>query len=435
MNDYREYHQAVKFVESLLSIPQPYGFTMEHPAAHPEAHLKRMRYFLRMLGNPEKNMKFVHVTGTAGKGTVAHLIHRMLCAEGKGAGLFTSPFVTTTAEKIVVNRRFISAREFARLVAEIKPFITRAYAECPYGGPTYFETLLALALMYFKEQKCAWAVLEVGCGGRFDATNVIPSTKVAVITNVDYDHMRLLGKTLKKIAYEKAGIIKRGSVCITGEKRPRIRSVVEKICARVGARYVYAAAGQKNNTTESNRRIAEAAARACGVSKQAIERVAREGVQLPARFEIMQENPLVILDGAHNRIKMRSTVERFCALGIQRAHFVIGFSHDKAYAEMIRMVLPYARHIYATRFQDATHTCVNPKDILAEVKRQAGNCILVPTNMYLDARDALSAAFRNARAKDTILITGSLYLAGELRARWYAEERAVLARTSFPSHS
>lgn len=431
MNDFERYHEAVAFLESLSNIPQPFGFSMERRCAHPEAHLKRMRYFLRMFGNPEKHMKFVHVTGTAGKGSVAHLIHRMIGADGKRAGLFMSPFVTTTAEKIAVDDRYISTQDFARLVDRIKPFITRAYAECPYGGPTYFEALFAIALVYFKEQKCAWAVLEVGCGGRFDATNIIPSPKTAVITNVDYDHTHLLGKTLKKIAYEKAGIIKKGCVCITGEKRAHVREIIERECDKVGARFVYVAVSFKN-TTEKNMRMAEEASRVCGVSKHAIERGA-QGAFLPARFEIMQKKPLVILDGAHNRIKMKSTVMRLRALGFKRVHLVIGFSQDKNYASMTHMVLPYAARVYATRFQNRLHKCVNPKNIVAEIKKQTGN--RMPTCMYMDAQEALDAAFKNARAKDAILITGSFYLAGELRTRWYTEKEILLARASFTHHS
>ncbi|HBW74390.1 MAG: FolC bifunctional protein [Candidatus Magasanikbacteria bacterium GW2011_GWA2_45_39] len=431
MNTIARYNQAVKFLENLSNIYQPFGFTMERPSAHPELHLKRMRYFLRMLGNSEKSMKFVHVTGTAGKGSVAHLVHRMLVSDGKRVGLFTSPFVTTTAEKIVVNNRFISARDFARLVGWMKPFIARAYTQCSYGGPTYFEVLFALALMYFREQKCAWSVLEVGCGGRFDATNVIPSPKVAVITNVDYDHTQLLGKTLKKIAYEKAGIVKKGCVCITGEQRPRISAIIEKECAKVGAHFLYVVAHSKN-TTEGNVSIAEETARTCGVSEKAIVR-GGEGARLPARFEIMQAKPLVILDGAHNRIKMKSTIERLCGLGVARVHLVIGFSEGKDYISMMRMALPFAARVYATSFQNTMHQCVSPGAIVEEVKWQTGN--RVPANMYLDTHEALSAAFKNARAKDTILITGSFYLAGELRAHWYAEGSVVRARTGFPRHS
>ena len=151
-------------------------------------YLRRMRSFSNLLGNPDRGMKYVHVTGTAGKGSVANLMQRVLMAQGYRTGLFTSPFVTTTIEKIKVNDLYISPNEFADLLERVKPAIDKAYAKSPYGGPAYFEVLIAMGFLYFKRQKCDWAILEVGMGGRFDATNVIENKQASIITKIKYYH-------------------------------------------------------------------------------------------------------------------------------------------------------------------------------------------------------------------------------------------------------
>ena len=158
----------------------------------PSIYIKRMRWFLDLLGNPEKDFKYIHITGTAGKGSVSTMLQDRMVRSGKRTGLFTSPFVTTSIEKIQVDELYIDPVEFADIVDGMKPMIDRAFAECPYGGPSYFERFLAIALVYFRKQKCEWVVLEVGCGGRHDATNVIPAPVVSAITNIDYDRLIMI---------------------------------------------------------------------------------------------------------------------------------------------------------------------------------------------------------------------------------------------------
>src|SRR3989338_9980293 len=166
MPKFERYHQAVNFLEGLANLRYKYYARDKH--GDKSLYLRRMRYFLNLLGNPDRGMKYVHVTGTAGKGSVANLMQRVLMAEGFRVGLFTSPFVTTTIEKIKVNDIYISPNEFADLLERVKPVIDKAYAKSPYGGLAYFEVLIAMGFLYFKRQKCDWAILEVGMGGRFD---------------------------------------------------------------------------------------------------------------------------------------------------------------------------------------------------------------------------------------------------------------------------
>ena len=388
MQDYSRYYDAVRYLEGLSNIASGHDY-MGKRAHDPTIYIKRMRWFLDLLGNPEIGFKYIHITGTAGKGTVASMIHGSLIIDHKKAGLFTSPFVTTSIEKIQVGDLYIAPDEFADIVDEIKPAIDQAFSKCPYGGPSYFERFLAIALLYFKKRKCEWVVLEVGCGGRYDATNVIPPPEISAITNVDYDHMHILGKTLTKIARDKAGIIKKGSKFFTAEARPRLRSIMEDICKEHGASFIYEPGGNKELV------------QAMGFSP--IE------VRLPARFEVIQQKPLVIIDGAHNRAKMRYTVEQLKKLKYRKLHLVAALAANKDRG--ILDVIP-SDFDYPTRFQNPERSCMN-------------------LGGFTDSQQALDAALAAARSDDIVLVTGSFYLAGELRHRWYPETSILMHRQSF----
>lgn len=388
---FERYYGAVKYLEGLSNIQSGLDY-MGGRAHDPTVYIKRMAWFLDFIGNPERGFKYVHITGTAGKGTVAAMAHKVLVGAGHRTGLFTSPFVTTSIEKIQVNDRYIAPDEFADLVDKLKPAIDRAFVECPYGGPSYFERFLAMALLYFQKQQCEWVVLEVGCGGRYDATNVIPPPEISAITNVDYDHMHILGKTLTRIAWDKSGIIKKGSKFFTTEKRPRLRAIMERICREQGAGFTYVSGG--------NRELVEA----MGIGHVS-------DIQLPARFEIVQRNPMVIVDGAHNRAKIRYLVARLRELNYRKLHLVIALAANKQ-QEIINEIP--ADFTYPTRFQ-------NPE-------RQA----MVFPNMFTDPNRALDAALKAAKPDDLVLVAGSFYLAGELRERWYPEEDMLIHRSAFP---
>src|SRR3989338_375395 len=235
MDKFARYHRSVEFLEGLANLR--YKYYAEDKSGDKSIYLKRTRYFLNLLGNPDYGIKFIHVTGTSGKGSVCSYLHEVLLASGKKAGLFTSPFVVTTIEKIKVGNLYISPDEFADLVEEVKPALDRAYAESPHGGPAYFEVILAIGLLYFKRKKCEWAVLEVGMGGKYDATNVIKNPVATIITNIGYDHTETLGKTLTKIAGEKGGIIKPGAKFWTTERRPHLLKIFNNVCRTKGIKF------------------------------------------------------------------------------------------------------------------------------------------------------------------------------------------------------
>ena len=393
MPDFSRYYNAVKYLEGLSNLS---GRDYMKDRKDPSIYIKRMQWFLDLLGNPERGFKYIHITGTAGKGTVSTMIQKALVNRGRVSGLFTSPFVTTSIEKIQVGDLYIDPLEFAQIVEDMKPKIDEAYARCPWGGPSYFERFLAIALIYFQKQQCEYVILEVGCGGRYDATNVIPAPEISAITNIDYDHMHILGKTLTKIAKDKAGIIKKGSKFFTTETRPRLRKIMEDICQEQGAEFHYVRGG--------NKELVEACLR-----RQAMG-FASQDVKLPARFEIIQTKPLVIIDGAHNRAKFRYTAEQLKTLRYNKLHLVVALAANKE-KEIIDEIP--ADYIYPTRFQNPERACMN-----------------LP-GMITDSHQALEKALASAGPDDLVLVTGSFYLAGELRQRWISEAFILKNRKSF----
>ncbi len=417
------YYKAIRYLEGLLNLPLEYDYLKNH--SNPEVFLKRTRYFLDLIGSPDKGFKYVHISGTAGKGTVATMVAEMIVAGGFTTGLVTSPAVTSTIERVRVNDLYISPDEFADIVDYLKPFIDKAFEEGPFGRPSYFEMTLAIALLYFQKKRCEFVVLEVGMGGRFDYTNVISGKKVAAITNIDYDHVEIIGPTLEKIAYEKAGIIKKGCHFITTESRPELIKIFKDECAKVGA------AGEfiepRGDYQKDNRALAIAISTKLGLSSKVIERGITKAF-LPCRFEVMQKRPLVVLDGAHNPVKMMSVVSNLRKLKYKRLITVIGFSGGKDFEGMLGQIIPLSDRVLFTRFQVPDRKVLSPivARTVAEKYKKSGKAF----EIFLDPFTALDKAIREARKDDLVLVTGSFYLAGELRTRWYLEEFILENRKS-----
>lgn len=421
MDTFRRYHQAVDFLEGLSNLPVEKDYMRDR--GNPSLYLKRMRYFLALLGNPDRRFKFIHITGTAGKGTVTTMVHEMLTASGKKVGSFTSPFVTTSIEKIRVGEKYIAPDELADIVEYLKPYLDRAYTSGPYGRPSYFELFLAIAFVYFKRQKCEWVVLEVGLGGRYDATNVIEKPAIAAITNIDYDHTEILGKTLGQIARDKAGIIKKGSRFFTAEQRPLLLRMFQKICDEKNV--VLHQTPRQKNYQEYNTALAAALSRKLGIHEKHIIRGIRQ-TRMQCRFEIMQKNPLVVLDGAHNRAKIRSTIENLRRLDFRKLYLIIGAADNKDKVSIFKQIIPRADRIMFTRFQIKDRKCAHPKELLALSRRYFKRG--VKTELLLDPQQALAAALRHAAKKDLILAVGSFFLTGELRKNWIPEEQILRTR-------
>ncbi len=425
MADFNRFHKAVAYIDSLSNLPLFAEYMKQGEQPDPQIFLDRMRYFLKLLDNPEKDFKFIHVTGTAGKGTVATMIHNILGESGKLCGLFTSPFVVSPIEKIQVGDLYISPDEFSDLVEKIKPAVDVAYSLGEFGRPSHFEIYFAVALLYFKQKKCEWAVLEVGCGGRFDATNVIKPPEAAIITCIDYDHTEVLGKTLNKIAFDKAGIIKKGSRFFTAETRPALLKMFLKIAKKHGANFerVHVPRG-----TDANKVLASRVSEALGFSDFDIARGLSKTF-LPARFEVVSRKPLVIVDGAHNRAKIAHTLSRLKKESFKKLFLVISIADNKDSHDILGQVLPMADTVYLTRFSSKERKPAPPIRLLKEAKPYIKNGAKV--RMFLDPAEALTAAQSEAGREDCILVTGSFFLAGELRVKWFPDEKVLKTRKSF----
>ncbi|MEK7390891.1 MAG: cyanophycin synthetase [Patescibacteria group bacterium] len=424
MSKFERYYKAVSFLEGLNNLPLQGDYMIDKH--HADIYLKRMRYFLELLGNPDRGHKFIHIAGTSGKGTVTNMIHEILLASGTKVGSFTSPFVATSIEKIKVGDKYISPDEFADIVDYIKPFIDMSYVNGPYGRPSYFEIFLAIALVYFKRQKCDWVILEVGLGGKYDATNVIEKPMITAITNIDYDHTEILGKTLKKIAFDKAGIIKNGSVFFTTEQRGSLMKIFSEICE---AKHVSLhQLPRQDSYQNSNKELATVITRHLGINEKHIAQGIKNA-RLMCRFETIQDKPLVIIDGAHNRAKIKTTVDNLKKNKFKKLYLIVGIAENKDHTSILKQIIPPADCVFFTRFQIKDRKCAHPKELFAKAEKYLKK--KASAEIFLDLERAVLHALKKAGPEDLILIVGSFFLAGEARKFWFPEEGILKYRKIF----
>ena len=407
-----KYFQAEKFLESLLNLPIRDYLLDRHERSF---YVDRLRWFLKLLGEPEKSFKVIHIAGTAGKGTTTNLIHEMLYSAGHSVGSFYSPHPTTSVERIKVGSRLISGDDFSRFVDRLKPKLLEAQINSPYGHPSYFEVFLALAFLYFQEKKCRYVVLEAGLGGTHDATSVIHRPVVSAITNVNYDHMQILGKTLEKIALDKAGVIKRGSIFFTTEARKRLLDIFAKRCEKLKVRMVKVGGG--------NQELAVTIARQLKIKEKDIKAGIRKA-KLPCRFEIMQTKPLVIIDGSHNPSKMKYLADKLKEVKYRQLNLIIGIAKDKDVKNTLKEIIPLADKVILTRFLMPYRKTAD----LADMQKISKDLKKVKLQSFLDPWQALACGLKETKPADCLVITGSFFLAGELRTHWVAKEEIVKKR-------
>ena len=411
-----------------------------------DVYLKRTQYLLDLLGNPEKKiLHYIHVTGTSGKGSVATFLQTILVAAGMKTGLLTSPHHTTITERWRVNNRQMSRQEFVALAKKIKPVLDQYIRTSSYDLISYHELIDVFGFLYFAQQRARWAVLEVGLGGRYCSTNVIPWKDAAVITNIGWDHMELIGPTKAAIAREKAGIITTRCLVFTMEKQKRLRAIFEAEAKKHGAAVKYVtddeARIEHSNIVSgtvfvyqnqryrisapgahqvSNAILAINAAKSLGIAAGAIVRGLALAKQ-PLRLEVVSRRPLIILDGAHNVDKMKTTtqaLEHLSTRALQHAkvHLLIGFSNDKLWPRMIEQLSALNPASIA-----CTRNTVNPfrKVASPEALARLGRQLLPHTSIesFLDPKKALAWSRKHCRKNDILLITGSIFLSGQLRPR------------------
>jgi dihydrofolate synthase/folylpolyglutamate synthase len=381
--------------------------------------LERITALLDALGNPHHGCGWVHVAGTNGKGSTCAMIEAGLRASGIRTGLYISPHLMEPTERIQISGQPVSQDEFAQAFARVHETAERMLALGEIDmHPTYFETVTAMAFVLFAAAKLDAVVLEVGLGGRLDATNVV-TPALCVITPIDYDHQIFLGDTIEQIAAEKAGILKPGVPAVFAEQRPEAEAVLR---AQAQGTYTLSrdwpitdlaidARGSrfKLRGTEvmcplagehqvENARVAAIALTQLGVSSAGIA-----GTHWPARLERVSERPEIVIDGAHNPAGMRalaSYIRRFYSG--RNIWVVYGALRDKAVAQMTSILFPLADRLILTAPNNSR--AMPPEDISAPGARV--------THSIAEAISLLDGA----SPEDVVFIAGSLYLAGEARA-------------------
>jgi dihydrofolate synthase/folylpolyglutamate synthase len=412
--------------------------------------LDRMRALLQTLGNPQERVRIVHVAGSKGKGSTSAMLAAILRQAGYRTGLFTSPHLCRVEERFQVDGEAITAEELTTLLEEVEHAVFSA-PEAKWGKPahTFFEVATALGFLHFARRRVDVAVVEVGLGGRFDSTNVC-RPMVSLITSISFDHTQQLGNRLESIAMEKAGIVKPGRPAISGATAPEARGVIERICRgrraplrQLGLDFHYRyQPGQVTADTERRPRVrvvsgrhtwpelelgllGEHQAANAAVVLACVEQLRAEGLHIddravttglagvdwPARLEVLGRRPFVVLDCAHNLASAQALVDTLhTSFPPARRLLLFAGSSDKDLAGMLRLLAPQFSHAFLTRYQSNPRGL--PAEQLAEMLRRVAD---LPASVHATTAEAWQAARASAGPEDLICVTGSVFLAGEVR--------------------
>ncbi len=406
---------------------------------------ERIRRLLFLLGDPHKKLRFVHVVGTNGKGSVSTALSFILTQSGYKTGLFTSPYIIKFNERIKVDEELIPDEQVSQITAMIKEKTDIMEAEELY--PTVFEVTTALAMVYFAKSGCDIVILEAGIGGKNDSTNVIEENLLSVITSVSLDHTEMLGETVEQIAKEKCGVIKKGSPMISypfeGEdfgfipQSPEAARVIKEQCREKGSRLYVPDIKKLQVTSESlfgtdfiydglairvnlcgKHQIAnmitviECAkalrSRGLALSDESIK-AGIAAFNIPGRTEVISKKPLIILDGGHNEGCMKALKETVNAfLGGRKITLLCSFMRDKDYEKSLSLICPLC--------DNAVFTCTDAmRGEKAEVLKAVGERYCKNTYACDDVKAAFSLAADKAQG-DVVIVCGSFYLVSEVRA-------------------
>ena len=423
------YEEAIQFIHSTYKFGSKLG-------------LENITKLTELLGNPQDCYKIIHVAGTNGKGSTSNMIHDVLMASGYKTGLFISPFLEEFTERIQVNKHHIDRESLARITSQVKEKID-IMLEQGYNHPTEFEVVTAIGFKYFQEQQIDFLILEVGMGGRFDATNVVKNTLVSVITSISYDHMEYLGNTLEKIAFEKAGIIKENSnVVIYPQSENIINTVKDVVKDKNAAVYTvdikniektrgnltgqwfnylkkdvfnlpeikmnFLGEHQLYNVLTALRTLEILKESGYNVTEKSIE----EGLavcRFAGRFEILKENPVIVVDGGHNingiECFSKAVKENFDG---NKITLFFGMLKDKNPEDVLPYLVPLCKKIY-------TLTPNNPRamksDDLADLIKKHYD---IEVNALINYEEIINIV-KNTNNNDYIAFVGSLYMIGEVR--------------------
>ncbi|HLK30613.1 MAG TPA: folylpolyglutamate synthase/dihydrofolate synthase family protein [Puia sp.] len=389
------------------------------------------------LGNPQTKFKSIHIGGTNGKGSTSHMLAAIFQTAGYKTGLYTSPHLKDFRERIKVNGEMVSQNFVIDFVEKIKPLIEEI-------SPSFFEITVAMAFEYFAEQQVDIAIIEVGLGGRLDSTNII-TPELSVITNISYDHMNILGDTLQKIAFEKAGIIKKNIPVVIGEYQTETHEVFEQKAASENASLSYAS--RKRFVAEWKMNKHELIAEVTSIHNndkeylhldltgiyqtknlvtvlEAIHLLKQKGwnitdthiqkalqhvkklTGLHGRWEIIHEKPTIALDVGHNEDGIKQLLKQIEITDHEELHIVVGFVKDKD-IDKILSLLPKHAHYYFTKAQI-------PRALPEEELFNKATAFRLSGSYYSDVNTALNEAVSRALQKDLIVVCGSVFIVGEV---------------------
>lgn len=422
-----KYEEAMKYITEVSNFGSNYG-------------LERTYKLLEHLGNPERDLKLIHIAGTNGKGSTTSMITEILMGEGYKVGMYTSPFIEEFEERIQINRNNIPKESLAILMDEIKVAVDKVI-EAGYNHPTEFEIITVLMLLYFKKENIDFGVIEVGLGGTLDSTNVIKPI-IQVITSISFDHTNLLGNTLEKIAREKAGIIKKGIPTVIYPQQEEVLKVIKNKCFEMDSE-LYIANNEnlkfKNivnldkpyQLLKYNNEIdillpllGEHQIINLSVAMQAIEILNNKNiidisianivksiknVSWKGRLEVLSNNPYVVIDGAHN-IQGIKTLSRNIKkyFKYENLYLILGILADKDVEEMIKIITPMAKKVYSVTPNSIRGELA--ESLKDEVSKFNKNC-----KAFDKYEEAYLEALNDASEKDLILASGSLYMIGDMR--------------------
>lgn len=415
--------QAIEYIHSL----EKFGI---------KPGLERIKALCELLGNPQDRLKVIHVAGTNGKGSTSTMISNILIKNGFNTGLYISPYVTDFRERIQLNGNMIEHSELAECVEKVKDAVKILLEKGEQT--TEFEALTATAFVYFEKKKCDYVVLEVGLGGRFDATNIIKAPFVSVIASISLDHTAILGDTVEKIAFEKCGIIKFGAETVVYPfQQPDAMKVIEDTC------------NQRCNTLRipdiNKLDIGEESIEGTNASYDGIEfllplagkhmiynaitaieavrSLKRFGVEIsdktiasgiassvmPARMELIRKKPVIILDGGHNEGCANALADYIRKhLSDKRIIMVSSMMADKDYMSYMRIVAPFASVFVATKAD--VPRALSSDELCETAKEFCSDCYSIS-----DPLKAVQAAGNITEKDDAMIVCGSFYLAGEIR--------------------
>ena len=396
--------------------------------------LDNMKRLLELLGNPQEKLNIIHVAGTNGKGSTCSFISTILVECGYKVGLYTSPYLETFTERIRINNENIPEEKVANIISLIKEKIDIMIKE-GYEYPTEFEIVTAMAFYYYFIENTDYVVLEVGLGGRYDATNVIDKSLVSVITSISLDHTGILGDTLEKIAYEKAGIIKENGTVFVYNQTNRVKNIIKEVCNEKSAKYIevdfddviikksdinYQSFDYKKYKDIKINLIGEHQIKNSILALNVVEfildnmhlDIIKKGIEKTkwaGRIEKLSESPLFIIDGAHNEDGAKSLQKVIDKnLKDKNMTLIIGMLEDKDIDTVLEILIPYFNKVITT-------TPNNPRAISCDKLKDKVYKYNKNVTQVKEIEKAVEYALENSKKDDVIICAGSLYMIGEVR--------------------